>query len=122
MCCLMTRCHHLISDQTHQVIGPTPKINEYYPNAQNAPKATKHTSGFKNILLLILIPSPLYQIQIGNGIPITIANPASRELPPPYPMRTYMSCPKRGNANPRRDWKTATAEMADAVYWKASTR
>jgi hypothetical protein len=79
-------------------------------------------SGARKAVLLFLISSPLYQIHIGNGMPMTIARPASSELPPPYPSLAYISWPKRGKMNPRRDWNIAAPETALAVKAKASTR
>jgi hypothetical protein len=51
---------------------------------------------------LDLISSPLYQIQIGNGMPMTMARPANRVFPPPIPRASYICDPNNGKANPKR--------------------
>lgn len=66
--------------------------------------------------------SPLNQIHIGNGIPMTIASPASSELPPPYPSLAYICSPNSGKAKPRRDRNTDAADKALAAYVNASMR
>ena len=53
---------------------------------------------------------------------MTMARAASSELPLPYPSLTYISWPKSGNMNPRRDWNMAAPEIALAAKAKASTR
>ena len=53
---------------------------------------------------------------------MTIAKPASSELPPPLPSLWYICCPKSGNTNPSNDRNTAAAAIALAAYEKASTR
>ena len=51
---------------------------------------------------LDLISSPLYQIQIGNGMPMTIARPANKEFPGPIPRAWYIWVPNNGKTKPKK--------------------
>ena len=65
--------------------------------------------------LLARIFSPLNQSQMGNGMPSTMASPARRELPPPFPSLANIWLPKSGKAKPSSDRKTEAAASALAA-------
>jgi len=98
------------------------KVSHKHCSQEDETGDEERRSETRKALLLFLISPPLYQIHIGNGMPMTMARAASSELPLPYPSLTYISWPKSGNMNPRRDWNMAAPEIALAAKAKASTR
>ena len=63
---------------------------------------TPHPLRYRLRGFLDLISSPLYQIQTGNGMPMTMARPANRVFPPPTPRASYICTPNNGKTNPKR--------------------
>jgi hypothetical protein len=53
--------------------------------------------------------SPYFQNNHGAGQPNTIAKPASREDPPPYPRAVYMAGANNGKPKPASERKHETA-------------